>query len=336
VERGIQIKRRARRLVQTGEIAAALQEYEKLFTSGECDPYDYVAAGDLHVRRGQKEQAIERYVEAANAYGAVGLYKNAIAVLKKVLRTDPGRRDVHLTLAELFALEGLAGDAARHYLEFARGGDADDARVTEALEKAEALLHGRPATPADAGGPAGVADVSLAWESPSSQVPEGPRGVVTVRDEAPSGETVDIESLIGELTEGLRNQLSGADPQSHYDLGLSHMEMGLFEEALEEFEKAEEDSSLSLRAIEMAGLCLVRLGRAEDAVRHLGRGLAIGGCGDRELLGLRYNLALALEQAGRREEAERQYDHLNRTDPAFLASRRGHGTPEVNDAMELE
>jgi len=332
VEKAIQIKRRARRFAQEGAIAEALSEYDKLFQSEECDPYDYVAAGDLHARAGELEGAIERYQQAAEAYSRIGLYKNAIAVLKKVLRTDAGRRGVHRQLGELYAAEGLRGDAIRHYLEFARGGSPEDPLVGDALERAEALLHGA----------ASVEEEPPALVVPSAWVDSPPepatQGIVSVRDDAPAADApmVDIASLIGELTEGLRHQIDGQDHQSHYDLGLSHLEMGLFDEAIVEFEEAAADPALRLRAIEMSGICYIKLGQPEEAVRRLGQGLAVGAHDERELIGLRYHLGQALEQAGRHDEAARQFAQVTRLDPAFLKAQGHEAAVGEAEALDLE
>jgi tetratricopeptide (TPR) repeat protein len=334
LEKTIQIKRRARRFAQEGAIAEAIVEYDKLLLSGECDPYDYVAAGDLHARRGETEGAIERYRQAASAYESVGLYKNAIAVLKKVLRTDSDRRDVHRQLGELYATEGLVGDAVRHYLEFARGGTADDPLVVEALERAGALIHGEG--PEEVEELAGAPAAPPVWDA--EPIAPAERGVVSVRDEVPAEDVpvVDLEALIGELTEGLRHQIAGNDHQSHYDLGVSHMEMGLFEEAVAEFDRAVEDQGLRLRAIEMAGVCYIKMGCAEEAVRRLGHGLAASGSDEQEMVGLRYHLAEALEQAGRHDEAARQIAQVHRIDPGFLKSQGIESKMGEGEALELE
>lgn len=332
MEKAIQIKRRARRLAQQGAFTEALVEYDRLFDSGDCDPYDYVAAGDLHARAGEVLGAIERYQQAAGAYGRIGLYKNAIAVLKKVLRTDSSRHEVHRQLAELFAAEGLRGDAVRHYLEFARGGSPEDPLVIEAIERAESLLHGESGDEPEAL----EAPPPAAWVDPPPEPAE--QGIVTVRDEAPAPDApvIDIESLIGELTEGLRRQIAGNDHQSHYDLGVSHLEMGLFEEALAEFDVASAEPTLRLRAIEMAGVCFLKMGRPEDAVRRFGQGLAVSGREEGELIGLRYHLGEALEQAGRHEEAARQFAQVSLADPAFLKSRRHEEAMGEAEALDLE
>src|SRR5690349_20220044 len=67
------------------------------------------------------QEAVRRYRQAIQEYSTAELYKNAIAVCKKILRISKEDLAIHRTLGELYAKEGLYGDAQIHYLEFAEG-----------------------------------------------------------------------------------------------------------------------------------------------------------------------------------------------------------------------
>jgi tetratricopeptide (TPR) repeat protein len=118
-------------------IDRAIEEMEQVLQTGEADPYDYVFQGDLMVRAGRSDDGVAAYDEAVSAYERVGLFRNAIAISKKVLRTAPGRVRTHWRLGDLFAKEGLMGDAVTHFLTFLDrgGGEASGEEFLETLER---------------------------------------------------------------------------------------------------------------------------------------------------------------------------------------------------------
>jgi len=121
VDRNLAIKKKAQSLIQKGQIDAALAEFDRLFESGDKDPYDFILVADLLAKRGSMQEAVRRYRQAVDEYGKAELFKNAIAVCKKILRISKEDVQIHRALGDLYAKEGLYGDAQIHYLEYAEG-----------------------------------------------------------------------------------------------------------------------------------------------------------------------------------------------------------------------
>jgi tetratricopeptide (TPR) repeat protein len=119
LEKAIEIKRRAQRCVQNGDVDGALREYEKLVETPESDPYNFVLLADLLYKKGDQAKAAERYLNAVSAYEKAGLYKNAIAVCKKMSRLSLSPSLVLRQLADLHALDGLASEASLYYAQYA-------------------------------------------------------------------------------------------------------------------------------------------------------------------------------------------------------------------------
>ena len=119
MEKAIEIKRRAQRCVQNGDLDGALREYEKLVETPESDPYNFVLLADLLFKKGEQARAAERYLNAVTAYEKAGLYKNAIAVCKKMMRLSLSQSQVLKHLANLHQLDGLASEASIYYAQFA-------------------------------------------------------------------------------------------------------------------------------------------------------------------------------------------------------------------------
>jgi tetratricopeptide (TPR) repeat protein len=157
LDKALDIKRRAQRYIQSGDLDGALGEYERLVALPDCDPYNFVLLADLLFKRGEMPGAIDRYLSASTLYEKSGLYKNAIAVCKKMMRLSLAPAQVLEQLANLHALDGLPTEATLYYRQFAehlvqeqRGADAAAAlrkafaaspEETALLEKAaDALL----------------------------------------------------------------------------------------------------------------------------------------------------------------------------------------------------
>jgi len=119
LDRAIDIKRRAQRCIQGGDLPGALAEYEKLLAADATDPYTYVLLADLLYKMGEHPKAGERYLTAASCYEQAGLYKNAIAVGKKMLRLALSPGTVLERLATLHALDGLPTEASLYYTQYA-------------------------------------------------------------------------------------------------------------------------------------------------------------------------------------------------------------------------
>jgi tetratricopeptide (TPR) repeat protein len=134
LEKAIEIKRRAQRCIQNGDLDGALGEYEKLVATDDSDPYSYVLLADLLYKKGDHGGAAKRYLSAADAYQKNTLYKNAIAVCKKMVRLSLSPAIVLQKLAVLHGLDGLSTEAVLFYMQHAdlmlREDKVDEATVS--------------------------------------------------------------------------------------------------------------------------------------------------------------------------------------------------------------
>jgi len=119
LDKAIEIKRRAQRCILNGDLDGALAEYETLAALENSDPYNFVLLADLTFKRGDQGKAAERYLQAADSYEKSGLYKNAIAVCKKMIRLKLSAPAVLKRLAGLHALDGLATESALYWMQYA-------------------------------------------------------------------------------------------------------------------------------------------------------------------------------------------------------------------------
>ena len=566
MDRNLAIKKKAQQLIAKGQIDAALAEFDRLFESGDKDPYDFILVADLLAKRGSMQEAVRRYRQAVDEYSRADLFKNAIAVCKRILRISKEDLEIHKTLGQLYAKEGLYGDAIIHYLEYAegsirrqdhdaalnvldevlklspenrelsekyveiamradqpeRGGrelhrradraehEGKSAEAAELRDRASTLAPGLAtagADPAALGGAFGVhgaaapSDDAPEPDSPAAEVPEASRidamfgagpdesatvpepGVVSLTREsqqAPAereqadpvlahaelatgylssgnrelaaeefwkaaelaffrgdltrvrtllsslltampgheaalrrlvditaqaedrpaeararfdlaevylaheewalargeymraleldpandrarvrvqrldalqnGEAggapidldsitgpkpaasvrvreetkqeadnlVDLEEIIDEFKAGVSNTISGEDHESHYDLGMAYMEMGLYEEAIGEFQIASRGGPMELKCLEMIALCYLEKNEPASAARELDRALELPGHGPEETISIRYNLGVSNERLGNLDRALQHYEEVYLLNVDFL------------------
>ena len=587
MDRSLAIKKRAQALVQKGQVDAALAEFDRLFEGGDKDPYDFILVADLLAKRGSMQEAVRRYRQAIDEYSKAELFKNAIAVCKKILRISKEDLEIHRSLGDLYAKEGLFGDSQIHYLEFAEGSirrhdhdaaldvlekvlqlspdnldlsekfieistraDQPERGGRELLRRAERAEHrgqmdeagqlrerastlspglsvsvtprsergaasDGPAEGAASGGDAldpsarGFGDftaTSIVSGSDAATVPEPgvlssgafeipvtgaeepasapggpgvleegppepgpaatqtpgeaaarhedlaagylssgnlelaaeefwkaaevaffrgdlvrartlldsllqvmpnheaalrrlvditvqaedqpaeararfslaelylsheewalaraeymrvleldstndrarmrvqrldsmangdgtalpvdldslpsqrPAASVRVRDEQPAGidSLVDLEEIIDEFKAGVSNSISGEDHESHYDLGMAYMEMGLYDEAIGEFQTASKGGPMELKCLEMIALCYLEKSEPTEAARELQRALELPGHGPDETISIRYNLGIACERLGDLDRALQHFEEVYLLNVDFL------------------
>jgi len=104
----------ALKFIQKGQIKKAIREYEKILSEDPSDVRTLLKKGDLLVRVGDKQQAVETYLVVASTYSQQGFHLKAVAVFKQILKIDDSRIDVNLRLADEYQNLGIIGDAMSH------------------------------------------------------------------------------------------------------------------------------------------------------------------------------------------------------------------------------
>ena len=147
-----------------------------------------------------------------------------------------------------------------------------------------------------------------------------PPANVSVREDSPvnSDSLVDLEEIIDEFRAGVSERISGEDHESHYDLGMAYMEMGLYDEAIGEFQVASKGSPMELKCLEMIALCFLEKNEPAAAARELGRALELAGPGPEETISIRYNLGIAHERLGDLDRALQHFEEVYLLNVDFL------------------
>ncbi len=123
---------------------------------------------------------------------------------------------------------------------------------------------------------------------------------------SPSGSSVDLSEMFGELKHDLEDDvpLNDGDPETHYSLGIAFREMGLLDEAISELQKAclafehGQPFSQILQAYTWLANCFLEKNVPEAAVRWYDKALTAPNIDGETRMALTYELASAYEAAG--------------------------------------
>ena len=111
--------RNAERFIAQGKIRLAIDEYKEVVR---YDPRDFGTLnmlGDLHVKDGNKNDAVRCYQKVAEHYSQQGFSQKAIAIYNKIQRIKPDSPEISEKLASLYESKGSVSEAKSHYTTLA-------------------------------------------------------------------------------------------------------------------------------------------------------------------------------------------------------------------------
>lgn len=111
--------RNAERFVAQGKLRSAIAEYRSVVEHDPRDMSTMNMLGDLYAKNGDKQDAIDCYMQVAEYYSNQGFAQKAIAVYNKVTKIQPNSPEVTARLAELYRSKGSLAEARSHYLSLA-------------------------------------------------------------------------------------------------------------------------------------------------------------------------------------------------------------------------
>ncbi len=134
---------------------------------------------------------------------------------------------------------------------------------------------------------------------------------------AAGSDVLDVEQVFEQFKKGVGEQVAVEDSETHFDLGIAYKEMGLVDDAINEFRLCLNDPQRVCIAETMIGLCHIERGDVAQAIGHFKRGLYADTKTDREELGLYFELGNAYELLHDPKEALYYYQKVHKRDPDF-------------------
>jgi tetratricopeptide (TPR) repeat protein len=140
---------------------------------------------------------------------------------------------------------------------------------------------------------------------------------MVIEEEKPSGdEAADFADMLRKFKQGIAENVSEEDHESHYDLGVAYKEMGLVDEAVAEFQKALRGHH-RVRTYEALGQCFIEKQQFQVAATILSRALSEIGVTDDQLVGVLYLVGYASEALMQWEAAVGYYQRVFAVDIRF-------------------
>ena len=292
----------AQKYVLKGQSKKAIQEYLRLIEESPKDKRLYLKLGDLYLKNGENETAINEYLKLGDLYAEEDLNFRAISIYKRVLSIDSKFIEAFHKIAKLYLKEGLAGSAKSYYqsvLEI----NPDDQEALETLEDIEGHQKSKE-----------VPEITAPPEpiTPEYQPPVQER----IFEEKPSpAPPPNIPPMVTYETE---TPSSDKDSEMHYHLGIAYKEMELFDYAIPEFELASSNPSKTFDCAIMLGNCFMEKGDYDKSIEYYKSASEIPGLSDEKLARLHFHLGLAYEEKGMVMEALDTFTHVLKLDHSFL------------------
>lgn len=120
MEDKFKILRNAELFVVNRQYDRAVTEYQKIVETLGEDPSVLNTLGDLLLKTGRREEALESFRRVAEIFTQSGFVSKAIAIYRKVDQLGPGNSQVVRKLAELYTRRGLSSESLRYWRKLGR------------------------------------------------------------------------------------------------------------------------------------------------------------------------------------------------------------------------
>lgn len=143
--------------------------------------------------------------------------------------------------------------------------------------------------------------------------------------------------------ENLDNRIEKEDAETHYNLGIAYMEMGLHDDAIKQFRIAANDPERELDCLTLHAVCSREKNDYEDSERILTMLLSLKGLQPERVQNLCYELGILYMASGRKDEALQSFREIFVVNPGFrdtmnLISRLtgNTGSLDLSDVDDME
>ncbi|KPJ74104.1 hypothetical protein AMJ52_01920 [candidate division TA06 bacterium DG_78] len=258
-----------------------------------------VELGELYLSLGSEDEAIDCFRNAALGAWNKKDYDQAMKLNKKIADLRPFDLKSRQQLIEINKLRGDKELMVKSMLDLAETLNRRDAK-SEARALYEKILEVDPENVT-------ANEMLVVSEHPKDFIDLGEVLRTELEEEKKVGAVQSIDELISEFRREVFESIGEGDYRSHYDLGVAYKGMGLFQEAIEEFEIASKDENLKLKAIEMIGSCFFERDKIEDALRVLNEGLKVSNRPAQEYFGIHFHIGRCYEKEGNLTKALKAY-----------------------------
>ncbi|MFU8856403.1 MAG: tetratricopeptide repeat protein [Deferrisomatales bacterium] len=276
--------------------------------------------------------AVQRGLVEAELYLKYGIEQKAADKLRELAVLAPGVVEIRQKLRDLCQRQGDHRGWVEEQLAIA-GLFLAGERETEALRAYRSVLEVEPDNPSALQGIARLMPIDEAEQTEASSGPAARKSEVGPSDRrAVGGESIDLhigsefegfadfevselDDIVREFKSGIAERLDEGDYDTHYNLGIAYREMGLLEDALQEFQVAARGPDKARDAYASLALVYRDLGRYGDAAAALRMALAAPSNTAEDRAAILYELGETAEAEGAWDRALQSFQKAAELDP---------------------
>lgn len=136
--------------------------------------------------------------------------------------------------------------------------------------------------------------------------------------EAKPSAPAEVKDVFNAFKRGVAQTVAEDDWETHFDLGVAYREMGLFDDAIEEFTLVQKAPKQKVSALYQKGLCEVARENYKQAKVFFDEALSDPKLlGEQEKMSISYDLAEVLLKLNDKKRAKQLFDEINKLDPEY-------------------
>ncbi len=252
-----------------------------------------------HVSTGQQEKNIDIIdsLDEAEFYCQQGIFSEAKDILQKILNIAPNEERAKRKLADILAQEEKLNSSSESKIP-----DLDEPFIQKEVGHVIAVSADED-----------LFDLAQELEKELS----GTIGVSQVQQPHEEEQQVSVEEVLEAFKKGVEKSVDKEDAETHYNLGIAYKEMGLIDEAINEFNIAILTPDRKADGLIMLGMSYMGKGLPGKAIEMYKQALEAKGGIKSENIGLLYEFAIAFEAYGDMKNAYNYFNEVGKIDEKF-------------------
>jgi tetratricopeptide (TPR) repeat protein len=274
----------------------------------------HMKLAEIYQKKREKQKAIAEYLLAAGILAKSKSYDRAIAVYKKIYRQDPSLEQVHLKMADIYREMGFFADAFAQYRILAQHYESSGMKdkvseITKLIAEMEPLkidseVSFDNVTPPkeEEGAPRLEKATAKGFFDLGAELRiDKPVQMGAFQEVSTSERVYGVKEILKELEE--IGGPSIVDPHFNYTMGVAYRELGLSDEAIEQFKIAVKKRQKLFDALSMLGFCYKEKDMSDESQRSFEKALRVDGTTQEKKINVKYILGFLYEEQGRIEDA---------------------------------
>ena len=291
----------------------------------------HLKLAEIYQKKGEKQKAVSEYLLAADIFRKNQLYASAIAIYKQLHRQDPSLDHVYLKIADIYRQRGFLADAFAQYRILAQYYERLEMKdkaleimnLMAEMDPQKTALKSRdfnnvfPLPKGEEGTPRLKEFTSEGFFDLGAElIAAEPLQMKAFKEVSTLERVYGVKEIFKELKE--IGGPSNVDPHFNYNMGVAYRELGLCDEAIEQFEIAVKMRQKPFEALSLLGFCYWEKGMGDESQQSFEKAVGMEMIPQDKILNVKYILGLLYQERGQIEAALRLLQEISEVDKGFL------------------